>query len=68
MPVHPLAAIMIGAAKPKKSPEPEKDNGLETIMKEFVSAVAAEDSKGAAEAFQAAFDFCESQPHEEAGE
>lgn len=43
----------------------EEMSDLEMVMEELIAAVQAGDAKGAASAMQAAFQICDSAPHEE---
>ncbi len=45
--------------------EPNENEGLEECMSELSEALTSGDKKAAARAFKAAFQICESEPHEE---
>ncbi len=45
--------------------EPNEDEGLRACARDLISAVQASDEAGVAKAFKAAFEICESYPHEE---
>jgi hypothetical protein len=66
------AAVMIAERKPdgniKENADADGDQGLQAAAADMLRAIAAKDDKGLAEAFRAAFEILESQPHEEAGE
>jgi hypothetical protein len=52
----------------RASDEPENDNkddGLETCLEEMHAAMDARDYKQAARSLRAAFQICDSEPHEE---
>jgi len=54
--------------EPDEKPEGEESNeneGLQAAMRELTTAIQTGDDKAAAQAFQAAFQICENQPHEE---
>lgn len=63
----------VGVAVPseaeKREPDGEKEefNDLHMVMDELIAAVKAGDRDAAAMAFEAAFQICESYPHEEGG-
>jgi len=49
----------------RESDEPEEYDYLESCGHDLLSAVEAKDPKGIAVALRAAFEICDSQPHEE---
>lgn len=50
----------------KRKPDEDADfDSLEVAAEEILFAIEKKDSKALATAFRAAFDMCESQPHEE---
>lgn len=60
--------VAVEVRKPD-APDSEKDEsnaGLMACAEDLMKAVQANDAKGVASAFQAAFEICESYPHEEA--
>jgi len=44
------------------------DDALSACMQEMIDCIHAKDVAGAASAFKACFEHCESEPHEEYGE
>lgn len=65
-----VAGIVVKIRKPdsddQDAKEPHKeDNGLEACAHDLINAVHARDVKGVQEALKAAFEICESYPHEE---
>ena len=63
--------MIIETRKPDENPSQEEesndDEGLEMAAQDLIDAVHSKDVKGVASAMRAAFEFLESQPHEEAG-
>lgn len=65
-------ATQISVRKSDKSAEPEeKDDGSDGLMacaQDLLQAIQANDPKGLADAFKAAFEICEMYPTEESAE
>lgn len=45
--------------------EPKEDNGLEACAQDMINAFNSNDAKGLAAAIKAAFEICDTYPHEE---
>jgi hypothetical protein len=65
-----LAQVIIARKKPEGGIEPmhaedEQDPALMSAADDLISAVHMKDSKAVADALQAAFEICDSMPHEE---
>ena len=61
------AAVAIPVESEKRKPDHEEEyDSLHACMEELTAAVHAKDAAAAAEAFRAAFQILESEPHEEA--
>ena len=66
-----VAGLIISHRKPDGSKEESHTEGneneaLEACAEDLIRAIHAKDAKSAAAAFKAAFEVCESYPHEEA--
>ncbi len=64
------AGVIMAKRTPQGTTEPmheegEHEPGLMSAAEDLISAVHAKDAKGVADAFKAAFEVCESYPHEE---
>jgi hypothetical protein len=60
--------VIIQARKPDadKEPKDSEDQGLKACAEDLISAVESKDSSRVAAALRAAFQICESEPHDEA--
>lgn len=56
-----------GSSEPikRKPDEPEDYDYLESAAEDILSAIASKDAKALAVAIKAAFEICDSEPHEE---
>ena len=64
------AGVIIAKRTPKETTEVIEEEGehapgLMAAAEDLISAVHSKDAKGVADAFKAAFEVCESYPHEE---
>jgi len=63
-----IIAKRVGDKTEPMHEEGEHEPGLMAAVEDLISAVHAKDAQGAADAFKAAFEICESYPHEEGAE
>ena len=66
----PVAGLIVAQRKPdgtheESHSEGNEDQGLEACAVDLIRAIHSKDSKAAAAAMRAAFEICDSEPHEE---
>lgn len=64
----PTPAPTVVNRKPDEPGEPTEDQGLSSCARDLIEAVHNRDEKGVAAAIKAAFEICETYPHEETHE